>query len=168
MTSKIRIKLGTLEVDYEGPEEFLKQDLPSFLKNLAELQPILAPSPKSKAPGNGEGGDGSGSESNGSGGEETSDLSVESIAAKLGANSGPDLILAAAACLTFSKKQKNYSRKDLLTEMKLATGYYKSSYSKNLSAYLKTLLADSKLNQGADSKYALPAPARDEILPKLK
>jgi hypothetical protein len=31
MTSKIRIKLGAIEVEYEGSEQFLKEELPQLL-----------------------------------------------------------------------------------------------------------------------------------------
>ena len=37
MTSKIRIKLGPIEVEYEGTESFLKEELPQLLEAVANL-----------------------------------------------------------------------------------------------------------------------------------
>jgi hypothetical protein len=37
MTSKIKIKMGAIEIDYEGSEEFLKEELPSLLKTVSDL-----------------------------------------------------------------------------------------------------------------------------------
>ena len=37
MTSKIRIKLGAIEVEYEGSEQFLKEELPQLLTAVSEL-----------------------------------------------------------------------------------------------------------------------------------
>lgn len=37
MSSKLRIKIGDVEIDYEGTEEFLKQELPQLLKTAMEL-----------------------------------------------------------------------------------------------------------------------------------
>lgn len=37
MTSKIRIKLGPVEVEYEGNEAFLKDELPDLLSAVARL-----------------------------------------------------------------------------------------------------------------------------------
>jgi len=39
--------------------------------------------------------------------------------------------------------------------MKLASNFYKGTYSKNLSRYLKTLVNDSKILETAQDKYAL-------------
>ena len=37
MESKIKIKLGPIEVEYEGSESFLKQELPALIKTVTEL-----------------------------------------------------------------------------------------------------------------------------------
>ena len=37
MTSRIRIKMGTIEVDYEGSEEFLKNDLLGLLESIVTI-----------------------------------------------------------------------------------------------------------------------------------
>ena len=37
MNSKIRIKLGPIEVEYEGSEAFLKEELPQLLTAVSDL-----------------------------------------------------------------------------------------------------------------------------------
>lgn len=37
MTSKIRIKMGPIEVEYEGSENFLKEELPELLGTVSNL-----------------------------------------------------------------------------------------------------------------------------------
>jgi hypothetical protein len=37
MTTKIKIKLGPIEVDYEGSEEFLRSELPELLRVVTTL-----------------------------------------------------------------------------------------------------------------------------------
>ena len=36
--SKIKIRLGQIEIDYEGAHDFLKQDLPKLLAAVVELR----------------------------------------------------------------------------------------------------------------------------------
>lgn len=114
MSSKLRIRIGEVEIDYDGTEEFLKQELPQLLKTAMELHKAsgTAPGLGAKKPG-----------SSGSGGDFPS-LTTGSIAAKIGAKSGSDLLLAAAGHLTLVKKIEPFSRQQLLNEMKTATAYY--------------------------------------------
>jgi hypothetical protein len=37
MTSKIRIKLGTTEIEFEGSEDYMRQDLPDLIERLSEI-----------------------------------------------------------------------------------------------------------------------------------
>lgn len=37
MESKIRIKLGAIEIEYEGSENFLRKELPDLVKTVTEL-----------------------------------------------------------------------------------------------------------------------------------
>ncbi|MNY37405.1 hypothetical protein D3C86_1719670 [compost metagenome] len=56
------------------------------------------------------------------------------------------------------QKLDSFNRNDILTEMKKATNYYKSSYSKNFSNILKTLVNSHKLIERSNSVFALSAP----------
>jgi hypothetical protein len=37
MSSKLRIRIGEIEIDFEGTEEFIKQELPELLKTATTL-----------------------------------------------------------------------------------------------------------------------------------
>lgn len=156
MESKIKIKLGPIEVEYEGSESFLKQELPDLIKTVTELYKSTGMKIDSideivsekKAP------------------ADKLQLSTKSICAKLSCSSGPDLILAAATHLTFVRQQEVFSRKQLLDEMKTASSYFKTGYRDNLTANLKTLLKD-KLNEPSSGHFALTTSARNDLETKL-
>ena len=156
MESKIRIKIGPIEVEYEGPETFLKKELPDLLKTITELS-MSTGDTMDNLDDKGEA-------------EKTKleklKLSTASIAAKLSCSSGPELILAAAAHLTLVRKLKFFSRKQLLDEMKTATSYYKTTYCGHLSRSLKTLLK-GKLNEPSSGQFSLSANACDELEVRL-
>lgn len=154
MSSKLKLRIGEVEIEYEGAEEFLKQELPALLKTAMELHRAAGPTkagnndtkkPKADLP----------------------ILTTTSIAAKLNASEGADLLLAAAARLRIIANKETFSRQELLTEMQSASGYYKKSYSKNLSKYINTVLADQKLTETAKNVFALSAKARSDLESKL-
>jgi len=159
LTSKLRIRIGDVEIDCEGSEEFLKEELPVLLKTTMELHNAAGGSaaPKNEANKGG---------SSGAKGTVGS-MTTGSIAAKLGAKTGPELLRAAAARLTLVSKMETFSRQQLLDEMKSAPGYYKSSYSGNLSQSFKGALASNILTEVATDTFALTAPARAELENKL-
>ena len=161
MTSKLRIKIGEVEIDCEGTEEFLKQELPQILKTAMELHKARgavqtsedSPRRDSKAP-----------EESG----EVPSLTTASIAAKLNSKSGGDLLLAASIHLALVKKIEPFTRQQLLTEMQSATSYYKKTYSNNLSKYIKAaLVKEGPLSETAKNSFALTAAARASIGKKL-
>lgn len=156
MESKIKIKLGPIEVEYEGSESFLKQELPDLIKTVTELY-------KSTGAKMGNLDDEGKMKKDQSGGLQ---LSTTSIAAKLSCTSGPDLIVATAAHLTLVKGLERFSRKQLLEEMKTASGYYKTTYRDNLSTNIKTLLKD-KLNEPSSGHFSLSATALKELKAQL-
>ncbi|MHC4150303.1 MAG: hypothetical protein ACYSR5_12590 [Planctomycetota bacterium] len=154
MSTKLRIRIGEVEIDYEGTEDFLKQELPQLLKTAMELHKAAGPSTKSAGGGN-------------NGKNKLPILTTGSIAAKLKAASGMDLLLAAAAQLTLIAKKDTFSRQELLAEMQNASSYYKKSYSGNLTKYLKSALTEQKLTETAKNVYALSAKTRSELEGKL-
>lgn len=157
LSSKLRIRIGDVEIDFEGTEEFLKQELPELLKTAMELHKAAGSPSKSGSVA---------ATSDGKSKSQVPSLTTGSIAAKTKANSGPDLLLAAAAHLTFVAKKETFSRQELLTEMQTASAYYKKSYSGNLSKYLKGAVGD-KLSETAMNSFALTASARTEMETKL-
>jgi hypothetical protein len=161
VSSKLRIRIGEVEIDYEGTEEFLKEELPQLLKTAMELHKASGGSPS--------GGTGKAGATGGSaGGPKVASLTTGSIAAKLGAKSGSDLLTAAAAHLALVTNTEPFTRQQLLSEMQSATSYYKSSYSPNLTKYIKTALQkDGPLSETAKNSYALTAAARADLEKKL-
>ena len=156
MSSKIKIKIGQIEIEYEGSEEFLKEELPSLLGAVTELyketgvqfEPVQAP-PSTVNPNAGNGV--AKAASSGDFG------TTNSISAKLGAKTGTELAMAAAARLVLGMGQEQFTRKQLLQEMQNGTQYYKSSYGSNLSKTIKTLVGDHKFIERAKDTYALKA-----------
>jgi hypothetical protein len=154
MTSKIRIKLGPIEVEYEGTESFLKEELPQLLEAVANLYK------QSGIPGMKQ--DSSGSSENGPG-TALLQSTTAAIAAKLGCKTGPELALAAAARLTFAAGKEKFSRKELLSEMQTAAAYYKSSHGSNLSTTLTALIKDGVFLEPAKDTYSLSASKKAEL-----
>jgi len=153
VSSKLRIRIGDVEIDYEGTEEFLKQELPALLKTAMELH-------------NAAGAAGTGADG-GKGKVAVPTLTTGSTAARLKVKSGPTLLMAAAAHLTFMGKKSTFSRQELLTEMQSATSYYKKSYSNNLTKYLSGAVTEGKLQESAKNAYALSADTNNELESQL-
>lgn len=152
MDARIRLKLGDLEVEYEGSESFIKSNLLALVSEAIELLqergdqiPKAQVSPPLKD-----------SDKQFSG-------TTSTIASKLSAKSGPDLIIAATTRLTLVLGLESFSRQQLLDEMKSASAYYKKSYSNNLSSYLQRLVKSNDLIEAATDTYALSASKRTEV-----
>lgn len=157
MTSKLRVKMGPIEIEYEGSEEFLKQELPELLQAVTTLYKdsgISEPSTPAL---------GSQGETNTSGLQGT----TNTYAAKLGGSSGPELAIAAAARLRIGMSTETFSRAKLLEEMKSAASYYKKSYGSNLTKIIGTLVSNQKLIESAKDTYSLHANTEKELRAKL-
>ena len=157
MATKLRVKLGAIELDYEGEEQFLKDEIGVLLEGIARLHKEAGRSlPALDAAGDGPGDD-----------DAKTVGTTASIAARLDVKDGAALILAACAHLTFVGKKSVIARKTLLDEMQSAAAYYKESYRKNLSSYLRSLMAQNKLNEPTRGNYALTAPEAAALRGKL-
>jgi hypothetical protein len=157
-SAKIRIKMGPIEIDFEGSEEFLKEELPSLLTAVSELH---RNSESEEA-----GTDAQGSAGSGNPQPQGPGLSVTTIAAKLGVKTGPDLVIATAAKLTRAGVS-SIPRQTLLEEMKQATGYYKTTHRSNLSNILISLVKEGKLQETQKDTYTLSAATKTEVEAKL-
>lgn len=154
-SSKIRIKTGSIEIEFEGTEEFLKTEIPVLLKIVSELpQSSGGTTHPSKISSEGSG-------------APPAVLSVNSVAAKLNVDTGPDLILAACLSLSHFKGQLTYSRKDITKEMRGASTYFKTTYSSNLTGSIDRLIADGKLLQNGEDVYSLSAKTLEELKGRL-
>ena len=155
MNSKIRIKLGPIEVEYEGSEAFLKEELPQLLKAVSDLYS------KSNLV----------KEFNPDGGTPPPSGTLQgttgTIAAKLAVKQGPDLILAAAARLSFVLGKSAFSRQEIIDEIKSANAYYKKSYLANLTQSLNNLMKDGKLLEPSTGTYSLSATTQADLKARL-
>jgi len=155
---KIHIKVGNLEIGYEGSEEYIKNDLLSTVEKVKDMfgiedipqTPIQTNMQTPQQPPIGQ-----------------LKGTVTNVAAKLGVKTGPDLVLASALHLTSVEGCDSFTRKQLLTDMKNASGYYQQTYSKNLSQYIGRLLKKDKLNEVAKDTYSLPIKVRIEMESRL-
>jgi hypothetical protein len=164
VATKIKIKMGAVEVEYEGEESFLKEELPALLAAITELHRVERAQAKKNGK-NDEQGDAGGDQD---GDTKTAKVGTTlSVASKLKVKSGTDLILAALVRLALVKQQLSVPRKELLDEMQTATGFYKSSYSGNLTAYLTRLSKADKINEDAADKYSLKEATRKDLESRL-
>lgn len=159
MAAKVRIKAGPVEFEYEGETELAVADIKELFSHIETLfkVPVLA-----------EGGESHSSPEpsklnvNGS----AQKLHINSIATKLGARTGADVALAAAAALQIFDQKETFTRTELLDMMKKGTMHYKDNMSGNLTSIIKSLLGP-KLNQISDGVYSLTHDAYQDLVGKL-
>lgn len=180
MATRIRVRKGDTEVEYEGSEQFLKNELSSLLR-AASTFPSGSGRQAPPAPGGAKPGRAAGArtsrrkgarartpavavqESPAGKGADAPPGSTAGIAARIGCSHGTHLVLAASAQLNLRAGRTSFSRAELLAAMKTAAQYYKPVYGKNLSRYLKNLIKERQLNQPRPGIYALTAAARREM-----
>ena len=157
ITTKIRFKIGQLEVEYEGGDSFLKNDLSNLLDKMVDFSKehsvtqFIDTSPDTK------------SAVSSTNGTQKIDLSTATIASRMGAKTGPDLAIAASTHLTFVKGKEVFTLAEIRAEMKGAKSYYNTSMGSNLSKNLKSLVKNKRLNETASDTYALTAPEKDAM-----
>ncbi len=158
MSSKIRIKMGEMEVEYEGSEEFMKQELLELVSTVSGLFKKAGAEIGGKVvfkPDNGEG--------EGTPGGDKIKGTTGTIAGKLQCKSGTDLAIAAAARLTLVDGRDRFSYQDVLAQMKAASGYFKKGYGTNLTNALRTLTKQGKLIEVATNTYTIESSFKQEL-----
>lgn len=166
MTSKLKIKMGHIEFEYEGDAQFdtaAIKDLFSHLESLVGVTPAAA---FDHAPNDGVAAADAGT--SGDHARTNINMAVGTIAARLSVSSGPDLAIAAAAHLQLAQGMASFKRADLLSAMQSATAYYKSSMGSNLSKSLKTLVSSKRLNELTGSAYSLTAGEQTSLRARLE
>jgi len=154
MTSKVKIKAGSIEIEFEGSEEYMKDELPALVELLYSLPPVSPSTDEEEAVELQASTDTS---------KQKLQMTTNTIAAKLNVKKDSDLLLAACAHLALVKGADTYTRSNILAEMKLATNYYKSTMTKNLSATFKGLVKQGKILETATDTYALHATTKTTI-----
>lgn len=158
--AKIKLKVGSMELEYEGNPSFLTGGIEALLvtmgslasKEPKELIPVeLLAQPQSisftaSAPSN---------------------FSTNTIAAHFNPKTGPELVICAMTQLELVQGKQSSLRSEILAEMKSATAYYNENYSGNLSKMLVNLTKGKRINQIAKDTYALSAGERKLVEAKL-
>ncbi|MFQ6548143.1 hypothetical protein AADZ90_009295 [Aestuariibius sp. 2305UL40-4] len=162
--AKIRIKVGTMELEYEGDPAFLTEGIEALLTTMGELstqvpsEPASVTLPELKT-------------NSSSGSKPTSvrdfNFSTNTIAAHLNAKTGPELVICAMAHLEFVQGKSTSSRTEILSEMKSANAYYNQNMSSNLSTTLTNLTKSKRINLVSGKTYSLSAAERKELETKI-
>ena len=147
--SKIQVKVGIVEFSGEGNQDWLAKQLDKILDKVPELLRIEVGSPILPKP------NVKGAKIDEGQGQNLT-LSVLNIAGKLGAKTGVELAIAAAAYLHFVLGKATFSRDEITSNMKSATGVFKQTFIKNLTPTLSRVeKAGDFLKSG--SNYSLSA-----------
>lgn len=169
--AKIKLKVGSMEHEYEGDPAFLIGGIEALLETMGSLAPkVPADTPPPPAPtlpaqvqpfndaGNGVG-------SPESVGQFT--FSTNTIAAHLEAKTGPELVISALAQLELVQGKASSTRTEILAEMKSATNYYNQNMRGNMTKILAGLTTGKRINQIAKDTYALSASERKQLEAKV-
>lgn len=141
--AKLTLKCGEIAVEYDGPEAFLKDELPQIISAVKDLGSIAPPKTTLNMTGSGPGA------------PSLAGSSVSTIAQKLGVNDGPTLVMAAALSLAHGKSDA-FTKLQLRDRMKEATAFYKAGYGANFDKNVKRLVARGRLNHIGGTQYAVP------------
>ena len=155
-TVKLKLKVGGAEIDYEGNEKFLKENVfLLFERNLAtgQIQPLTNPLPTP------------GPTTNSANNE--LDLDTNTVALYLGTKTGPELVYAAAVNLKVIQGKNRFTREEIRSEMQSATSYYKQSDARNLTQYLESMVKARKLLRANTGEYSLSADGEQEARKSL-
>jgi hypothetical protein len=160
--TRLRVKLGNAELEYEGNTQFLKDEvMPAVAKifQLVELRSDLAAvgvateiedAPTVSLPG-------------AAPPPKLAGHTTGSIATLLKAESAGDLAIAAAAYLALVAKQEKFTRQELLAAMRSATGFYKKTDQGNLTKTLQGHVKAGRLREADGGHYVLAPRAREEM-----
>jgi hypothetical protein len=147
VSSKLRIKCGEIELDYEGDLTFEKADLLGLAERLSTLNNMVAkPSIESNVK--------TGAAAATSLSAPSNVGSVSDIARKLGVATGPDLIKAAAAALYFGGKA-DFTSREITASMREAKHFFKPSYTSNQGVALERLVKKGILRSLGGDRYTL-------------
>lgn len=164
MQTKLKIKIGHIEFEYEGDAVYDKEavkDLFSHIESLTVIAPTDTADTTSQLNDfeNGDGGDDST--------DDITNLSVQTVAARLDSKSARDVALAAAAHLQICQGKTNFTRRELLTSMQQAHGYYNQTMRGNLSTALQRLVSGKLLMTLTGNQMSLSANELARLKAKL-
>ena len=142
MPTKLKIKMGHIEFEYEGDAAYDNEavkDLFTHMESLMVSAPPGAFDNPNLAP------NGVAPDSDGDTTPDTINLSIQSVCAHMKAKSGSEVAIAAATHLQLCEGRKSFNRKELLSDMQNASGYYNQVMSSNLTRILKGLIGSKRI-----------------------
>lgn len=156
--AKIRFKVGQVEVECEALPDFIREDLFGLLQKTlsicGEKEVLLGTKVQPAAKVHFES-------------EDSEHVSTNTIASRFGAKSGPELAIAAAACLCLVRGKSTFTRKELLDEMQGAVTFYRASFGSNLTKTLRTLVSGQRFNLVSRDTFTLSASERQSLGTRL-
>lgn len=162
MSIKLGLRVGNVELNFEGAVDVFESKVEPAFKELFKLGvdqvDVLPVIPATKEI----------HVISGSVEASVPQMTVRSIASKLGADSATELITAAMASLMLVKGEKSCSRQQISEEMKLATGFFKGSYrGGNLTRALAMLVKSDVVIEVSNETFVLKDNARLDLENKL-
>lgn len=156
ISAKIRIKMGIMEVEYEGESSFLEDGLSQLLSELVELSQnmptqVSIEDVDSEIVINSENNVPKSSHSRTIG----VDFTTSMVASHSDAADAVDLALCAMAYLELKNGTKPNDRKAILSEMKTVSSIYNATMNKNHAANLKRLAKNRRINDMGSNKFSL-------------
>ncbi|WP_413585635.1 hypothetical protein [Bdellovibrio sp. HCB274] len=145
MTAKIILKMGDLEFNFEGSENFIKEEL---VELMTSIKGLLEYENKKIVKSN--------AFASGAASSVQQTLGINSVAQKLKVKDGKDLVLASAAKISIFGEKIKFTSKDLLLEMRSAVSYFKESYATNLNRQINRMTKEGILNDVGGGYYSLP------------
>jgi hypothetical protein len=100
--------------------------------------------------------------------EQSFEHSTDTIATALGAKSGSDVVIAAAAHLHFVRGKQKFTRQELTSEMRTAPAHFKETFVNNLTSYLTGLTRSDRLRLVSTDTYAISSKERQELTKVLE
>ena len=164
--AKIRLKVGSMELEYEGDPAFLTGGIEALLETMGALASKVPDDAQMQAP------DvvapvvnSNGTVAPASGGQYS--FSTNTIAAHIDVKTGPELVVCAMAHLELVQGKPSSTRAEILAEMKTASNFFAKNMGSNLSASLRTLVKTKRLHEGKPGTYSLSAAERKQIEAKI-
>lgn len=153
MAGKIRLRIGPVEIECEGEIGASNADILALAEAAAELykrQGLAEVGPIATDP-------------NTAPERIRIQGSAASIASRLNCISGPELMIAAAAWLTFVNGEEWFATSRLLEEMKKAAAHFDHSYQSTLADDVRGLVRSGKLVEVSKDLFALSATMRRHL-----
>lgn len=157
---KLKLIAGNFQIEYEGSLQDLVKNLPAVLDTLTNKMNTLGALPVNANQNN--------SSPTVSGTSKKINSTTNAIATRIGVVTCSDLLTAASAFYFFVQGKLEFSRKELMSEMKTAKGFYKPTFKgSNLDRAFKKLIADKILNECGKDVYSLHPSSISQIEAKI-